>query len=100
VARRTREIGIRVALGAPRRDIFRLVMTRVMAMVLIGVASGLGGAAALSRTLTALLFEVSPYDAVSFAAVSAGLLLVALVACWLPTRRAMAIDPVTALRSE
>jgi putative ABC transport system permease protein len=100
VARRTREIGIRVALGATRRDIFRLVMTRVMALVLIGVALGLGGAAALSRTLTALLFEVSPYDTVSFVAVSAGLLVVALVACWLPTRRAITVDPTTALRTE
>jgi len=100
VARRTREIGIRVALGAERRDILRLVMTRVMAFVLIGIGLGLGGAAALSRTLTTLLFEVSPYDAVSFATVSAGLLIVAAVACWLPARRAMAIDPASALRAE
>jgi putative ABC transport system permease protein len=100
VARRTYEIGIRIALGATRRDVFRLVMTRVMELVLIGIAVGAGGAAALSRTLTALLFEVSPYDAMSFAAVSAGLLIVALVACWLPARRAMTIDPATALRAE
>jgi putative ABC transport system permease protein len=100
VARRTFEIGIRIALGATRGDIVRLVMTRAIALVLVGIAVGMGGAAALSRTLTALLFEVSPYDAVSFVAVSVGFLLVALVASWLPTRRAMAIDPATALRAE
>jgi putative ABC transport system permease protein len=100
VARRTHEIGIRIALGATRHQIFRLVMARMMVLVVIGVAAGLGGAAALSRTLTALLFEVSPYDPVSFAAVSVGLLVVALLACWLPTRRAMAIDPAAALRAE
>jgi predicted permease len=100
VAHRAREIGIRVALGATRWDIFLTVMARAMALVAIGVLIGLAGAAAISRTLTALLFEVSPYDPISFAAVSAALLVVALVACWLPTRRAMAVDPAVALKAE
>jgi putative ABC transport system permease protein len=100
VARRTQEIGIRVALGATRRDVLRLVMTRAMAFASIGVLLGLAGAAALTRTLTALLYEVSPYDPLSFAGVALGLLAVAAAACWAPTRRAMAVDPAVALRAE
>jgi putative ABC transport system permease protein len=72
----------------------------MVALVLVGIAMGVGGAAALARTLTALLFEVSPYDAMSFLTVSAGLLTVALMACWLPTRQAMTTDPAIALRAE
>jgi putative ABC transport system permease protein len=75
-------------------------MTRMVALVLVGIAMGVGGAAALARTLTALLFEVSPYDAMSFLTVSAGLLTVALMACWLPTRQATTTDPAIALRAE
>ncbi len=100
VARRTHEIGIRVALGATRTDIFQLVMSRGLALAAFGVVIGLAGAAAVSRTLTALLYEVGPYDVSSFVAVAGGLLAVAAAACWLPTRRAMAIDPATALRAE
>ena len=100
VARRTHEIGIRVALGATRTDIFQLVMFRGLALAAFGVVIGLAGAAAVSRTLTALLYEVGPYDVPSFVAVAAGLLAVAAAACWLPTRRAIAIDPATALRAE
>ncbi len=100
VARRTHEIGIRVALGASRGDVFRLVMTRAIALTSIGVLLGLAGAAALTRTLTALLYEVSPYDTLSFGGVAVGLLAVALLACWAPTRRAMAVDPAVALRAE
>lgn len=100
VARRTREIGIRVALGATRTDIVRLVMSRGLALAAIGVVIGLAGAAAVSRTLTALLYQVGPYDVASFLVVAGGLLAVAAVACWLPTRRAMAVDPATALRAE
>jgi putative ABC transport system permease protein len=100
VAHRTHEIGIRVALGATRRDIFRVVMTRAVALTLVGLAAGLAGAAALSRTLTALLYQVSPYDPASFAAVSLGLVVVALAACWLPAKRALAVDPSVALRAE
>jgi ABC-type lipoprotein release transport system permease subunit len=66
----------------------------------VGTAIGLGGALALSRVLTSLLFEVSPYDPISYASVVVGLIAVAFTACWLPTRRAMAIDPAVALRVE
>jgi len=100
VARRTQEIGIRVALGATRTDIFRLVMSRGLALAAFGVVIGLAGAAAVSRTLTALLYQVGPYDAASFLGVAGGLLAVAVAACWLPTRRAIAVDPATALRAE
>ena len=100
IARRTHEIGIRIALGATRTDIFRLVMSRGLALAAFGVVIGLAGAAAVSRTLTALLYEVGPYDVSSFVGVAGGLLAVAAAACWLPTRRAMAIDPATALRAE
>jgi putative ABC transport system permease protein len=100
VARRTQEIGIRVALGATRTDIFRLVMSRGLALATFGVAIGLAAAAAISRTLTTLLYQVGPYDAASFLGVAGGLLAVAVVACWLPTRRAIAVDPATALRAE
>jgi ABC-type antimicrobial peptide transport system permease subunit len=100
VARRTHEIGIRVALGATRTDIFRLVMSRGLAFAAFGVVIGLAGAAAVSRTLTALLYQVGPYDAASFLGVAGGLLAVAAAACWLPTRRAVAVDPATALRAE
>jgi putative ABC transport system permease protein len=100
VVRRTQEIGIRVALGATRTEIFRLVMLRGLALAAFGVVIGLAGAAAVSRALTALLYQIGPYDAASFFGVAGGLLAVAAAACWLPTRRAMAIDPATALRAE
>jgi putative ABC transport system permease protein len=100
VAQRTREIGVRVALGASPADVFRLIMPRGMTLTLAGVVLGLAGASALSRVLTSLLFEVSPYDPGSFGAVSALLVAVALVACWLPTRRAMCVEPAVALRVE
>jgi putative ABC transport system permease protein len=100
VARRTHEIGIRVALGATRSDIFRLVMSRGLALAAFGVVIGLAGAVAVTRTLTALLYQISPYDAASFLGVAGGLLAVAAAACWLPTRRAIAVDPAIALRAE
>ncbi len=100
VARRTHEIGIRVAIGAPRADVFRLVMSRGLTLAGLGVLVGLAGAAAVSRSLTALLYEVGPHDAATFLGVALGLLAVAAAACWLPTRRAMAVDPATALRAE
>lgn len=100
VARRAHEIGIRVALGATRTDIFQLVMSRGLALAAFGVVIGLAGAAGVSRTLTALLYQVGPHDPASFLGVAGGLLAVAAAACWLPTRRAIAIDPATALRAE
>jgi len=100
VARRTREIGIRVALGAQRRDVFRLIMIRGVVLVVVGVAVGLAASVAFSRLLSALLFGVTPNSVGTLAAVSAGLIAVALLACYLPARRATKVDPLVALRYE
>jgi putative ABC transport system permease protein len=98
VAQRVREFGIRQALGATRRSILSLVFTQGMRTVGIGVALGLGGAYALSRFLDSLLFGVRPHDIGVFAVVTVMLLLMALLACYVPARRATRIDPMTALR--
>lgn len=100
VARRTREIGIRVALGAQRRDVFRLIMIRGVVLVMAGVVVGLAASVAFSRLLSALLFGVKPNSVATLAAVSAGLIAVALLACFLPARRATKVDPLVALRYE
>jgi putative ABC transport system permease protein len=100
VAQRTHEIGVRVALGATQRDIVGSVLSRALVFAIVGVGLGLVGAAVLSRLLSALLFEVSPYDAASFAVVSLGLVAVALLASWLPAYRAARVDPMVALRCE
>ena len=100
VARRTREIGIRVALGAQRRDVFRLIMTRGVLLVGVGVLVGVGASIAFSRLLASLLFGVAPNSMATLAGVSIGLIVVALVACWLPARRATKVDPLVALRYE
>ncbi len=100
VARKTREIGLRIALGARTADILRLVLSRSAVLVAIGTAVGLTGAAMLTRFLEALLFEVRPVDPLSFSAVTCMLLAIALVACWLPMRRAIRVDPAVALRVE
>jgi putative ABC transport system permease protein len=100
VAQRTREIGVRVALGAAPRDIVRLILSRGLLLTVSGLAIGVAGALALTRVLRRLLFEVSPYDPLSFAVVSVMLLAVGLLACWLPTYRAMRIEPAVALRVE
>ncbi len=100
VARRTREIGIRVALGAQRADVFRLVMTRGVILVGVGVAIGLAVSIGFSRLLGALLFGVAPNSVATLAGVSAGLIAVALVACYIPARRATKVDPMVALRYE
>ena len=100
VSQRTREIGVRVALGATPADVFRLVVTGAMILTITGVGIGLAGAAALSRVMTTMLFEVAPHDLASFAVVVPVIVAVALAACWLPTRRAMRVEPAVALRVE
>ena len=100
VSRRTQEIGIRMALGASRSDVLRLVVRQGMTMTLIGLVLGLAGAFSLSRVMISLLHGVSPTDPLTFAGVSIVLLAVALLACLLPARRATRVDPLVALRTE
>ncbi|MBI2516774.1 MAG: ABC transporter permease [Opitutae bacterium] len=100
VAQRTRELGIRSALGATRQDVVRLVIGQGMRVVLLGLVVGLGGSLALSRTLQTLLFETSAFDPWTFCLVAACLMVVALLACLLPALRATRISPLIALRSE
>jgi predicted permease len=100
VARRTREIGIRVALGAQRSDVFKLIMIRGVVLVAVGVVVGVGASIALSRVMESLLFGVEPNNVATLVGVSVGLVVVALLACYLPARRATQVDPLVALRYE
>ena len=100
VSQRTQEIGIRMALGASALDVLKLVLRNGMFLAVIGAVIGLAGAFAITRFMSSLLFGVSPTDVVTFGLVTAGLLLVALVACYLPARRATKVDPLIALRYE
>jgi ABC-type antimicrobial peptide transport system permease subunit len=100
VARRTREIGIRIALGGTPRDVMRVVMTDGMRFVAIGLAIGLVLSAGLGRTIKAFLFGVSPLDPITYAGGAATFALVAIAACWWPARRVTRVDPLIALRAD
>ena len=100
VTQRRREIGIRLALGAQRADVLRLILQHGLTLVVVGMVVGLAGALALARFLGSLLFEIKPNDPLTFMLVPLVLGVVALLACWLPARRAARVDPMVALRSE
>jgi predicted permease len=100
VARRTRELGIRVALGAQHRELSRLVIGQGILLALIGAAIGIAAAAGVTRFMSAMLYDVSANDPLTMVAVAALLILVAFAACYIPARRAMKVDPMAALRYE
>jgi putative ABC transport system permease protein len=100
VAQRTRELGIRMALGAEPKSVMRLVVGQAMTPALIGVVLGLAGAWSATRLMSSLLFGVSATDPITFIAVALFLLGIAAIASWLPARRATRVDPLIALRAE
>ena len=100
VSQRTREIGVRAALGASRRQLASLVVRQSLLPIVAGVLAGIAGSLASGRLLQQFLFEVSPGDPQVIGTIVAMLIGVGLLACWLPARRAAAIDPIVALRDE
>jgi len=100
VSQRTREIGLRMALGAQVRDVLRLIVSQGMRMVMIGLVLGLVGALALTRVFASLLLGVGTTDPLTFVGVAILLLAIALLACWIPARRAARVDPLMALWHE
>jgi putative ABC transport system permease protein len=100
VTQRTKEIGVRLALGAGRKDVLLLVIGQSMLVVLIGVVIGVAGSFAVVRALKSQLFGISPFDPVTFIIVIGLLSASAFLACWLPARRATKVDPMVALRTE
>ncbi len=100
VEQRTREIGIRTALGASEHDVLRLVLGRSFALTALGIAVGLAGAGALTRVLSTLLFEIRPTDPATFGSVALLLAAAAMLASYLPARRALRADPLVVLKAE
>jgi putative ABC transport system permease protein len=100
VAHRSREIGIRMALGAPRAQVVALVLRHTTRLMVIGVAAGIAGAMALSRYLESLLYELTPLDVTTFVGVVVMFVVVATLASYMPVRRATRVDPLVALRTE
>ena len=100
VAQRTQEIGIRVALGASNRDVFRLVLGEGLKVILAGIVIGVTGALALTRLLSSMLYGIGTADPLTFLSVSSLLAAVALVACYVPARRAIRLNPLEALHCE
>jgi ABC-type antimicrobial peptide transport system permease subunit len=100
VRQRTHELGIRMALGASVRDVLTLILRQGLMLTMTGIGLGLLAALALTRWMESLLFGVRPADALTFGVIAVALLLVALLACYLPARRATKVDPMMALRCE
>lgn len=100
VSQRKPEIGIRMALGAQQKDVLRMVLRQGMQLALVGVGIGAGTGFGLTEVMRALLFGVSPHDPLTFIGVAAMLILIALLACYVPARRAILVDPTVALRYE
>ena len=100
VSQRTREIGVRLAIGAERRDVLALVIGGGMKLAAVGVAIGLAGALGLTQLITTMLYNVTPFDPLSYAVTASVLLTIAAIACYMPARRAMNVDPLVAIREE